>query len=94
MLERAVEDHLVRRVKETGGEIRKVVWAGHKGAPDRLAGWPSNKRHALVELKKPKGKGPEAHQSREHAKLRSIGFEVWVIHTKEQVDAFILEMTS
>ena len=94
MLERAVEDYLVKRVRETGGEIRKVVWAGHKGAPDRLAGWRQPKRHVLVELKKPKGKGPEAHQVREHAKLRAIGFEVWVIHTKEQVDEFIEEMTT
>ena len=71
MLEKTVEDHLVRRVAETGGQQRKVTWLGHKGAPDRLV-----------------------HQQREHKKLRAIGFEVRVIHTKEQVDEFILEMTS
>ena len=106
MLEKTVEDHLVRRVAETGGQQRKVTWLGHKGAPDRLVGWPAYEpadsaldrerpaRHVLVEMKKPKGPGAEAHQQREHKKLRAIGFEVRVIHTKEQVDEFILEMTS
>ena len=50
--------------------------------------------HVLVEMKKPKGPGAEDHQLREHKRLRAIGFDVRVIHTKEQVDAFILEMTT
>lgn len=36
MLERDIERHLVKRVKELGGECRKVQWVGHSGAPDRL----------------------------------------------------------
>jgi hypothetical protein len=34
--ERDIEAHLVRRVQELGGEIRKVQWIGRVGAPDRL----------------------------------------------------------
>ncbi len=35
MLERDIEAHLVRRVKELGGEVRKVQWVGRRNAPDR-----------------------------------------------------------
>ncbi len=92
MRERAVEEYLRRRVKETGGIVRKVVWPVHNGAPDRLCGWPHNQRHAFVEMKRPGGPTAEAHQLREHKRLRAIGFRVDVIHTKEQVDAYVLEM--
>lgn len=108
MLEITVEKYLAKRVRETGGEERKLVFPGRRGAPDRLVGWPQLEtpnprtlwthvrpaRNVLVELKKPKGPGAEAHQIREHKRLRAIGFDVRVIHTKEQVDAFILEMTT
>lgn len=35
-LEREVEAYLIKRVKELGGEVRKVKWIGRRGAPDRL----------------------------------------------------------
>lgn len=100
MRETTVEEYLDRRVKETGGFTRKVVWPGRRGAPDRLVGWPrtavrsGDAVHGLVEMKKPKGPGAEDHQLREHDRLRAIGFRVDVIHTKEAVDAYVLEMTS
>ena len=101
MLEKTVEKYLCDRVKATGGGHRKMTFPGHRGAPDRLVGWDWQHRristsnvHVLVELKKPKGAGAEDHQRREHKWLRSIGIDVRVIHTKEEVDAFILEMTT
>ena len=36
MRESTIERHLVKRVKELGGEVRKVAWVGRKSAPDRL----------------------------------------------------------
>ena len=36
MKESVIEKHLVKRVKELGGEVRKVQWIGRRGAPDRL----------------------------------------------------------
>lgn len=36
MRESDIEDYLVKRVKELGGEVRKVRWIGRRGAPDRL----------------------------------------------------------
>lgn len=36
LLERDIEDHLVKRAIALGGEVRKVQWVGRDGAPDRL----------------------------------------------------------
>lgn len=36
MRESDIEKHLVNRVVELGGEVRKVKWLGRRGAPDRL----------------------------------------------------------
>lgn len=36
MLERDIEDYLVKRVKAMGGEVRKVQWLGRNSAPDRF----------------------------------------------------------
>lgn len=40
MRESQVEKHLVKRVEETGGLIRKIAYRGRRGCPDRLVGWP------------------------------------------------------
>jgi hypothetical protein len=39
--ERDIERRLVERVKQLGGEVRKVSWIGRRGAPDRLAMLPA-----------------------------------------------------
>lgn len=49
--ERDIEDRLVERVRELGGEVRKVAWIGRVGAPDRLVMLPE--RGVVVD--------PEAH---------------------------------
>lgn len=36
MRESEIEAYLVARVKDLGGEVRKVKWIGRRGAPDRL----------------------------------------------------------
>lgn len=90
-----VEAHLKRRVKELGGEVRKLGWIGRANAPDRLvmlpfcpARWasqPNASRHPLVELKAP-GVKPSAAQLREHDRLRKAGFSVLVLDSVEAVD--------
>lgn len=92
-LEADDEDYFNRRVKETGGSTRKVQWPNRRGAPDRLAGWP-NERYAFVELKHPDQPwGLQDHQAREIARMRSWGLEVRVIQGRDQIDAFVMEMT-
>ncbi len=93
--ERDIEAHLVARVKEIGGEVRKVKWIGRRGAPDRLVMLPFRATfYALaevgqttiwVELKAP-GEKPKPHQAREHARMRAMGQQVMVIDSYEGVE--------
>lgn len=101
MRERDIERHLVARVKEMGGEVRKVEWIGRRGAPDRLVMLPSflpthgswlrentSRRTVWVELKAP-GVAPEAHQLREHERMRKMGQRVVVIDSIEGVEELL-----
>lgn len=104
MRERDIERHLVKRVKELGGEVRKVEWIGRRGAPDRLAMLPTRKwkdfvfgefrdkvkpaYSVWVELKAP-GVKAEAYQLREHDRMRKLGQRVVVIDSLEGVDELL-----
>ena len=86
-----IEQYLVKRVKQRRGFVRKVEWPGHRGAPDRIAAWPTRVGGPVfVELKAP-GEKPEPHQEREHARMRKAGLEVDVIDSFEGVDALFEE---
>lgn len=89
MRESEVEAYFIEQVKSAGGEVRKVKWVNKRGAPDRVA--MLNGAH-FVELKRPGGK-PEAHQAREHERMRKHGLKVYVIDTLAGVDCFIREIT-
>lgn len=94
--ERDIERHLVKRVKELGGEVRKVQWVGRRGAPDRLVMLPIpggiGKEEwdtaIWVELKAP-GKKAEPHQVREHERMRAMGQRVVVIDSIEGVEELL-----
>lgn len=103
MRERDIERHLVERVKALGGEVRKVQWIGRRGAPDRLVMLPQQRRErgvgvlapiivqarsVWVELKAP-GVKPEAHQLREHQRMRAMGQRVVVIDSIEGVEELL-----
>lgn len=94
MKESEIENHLVRRVKELGGEVRKVQWIGRKGAPDRLVmmpeGWDFNEPRwcCWVELKAP-GQKAKPHQAREHERMRAMGQRVEVIDSIEGVEELL-----
>lgn len=112
MRESDIERHLVRRVKELGGEVRKVQWIGRRGAPDRLVMLPAKHHKAWdgkttapgtvcwardwtqpalsiwIELKAP-GVKPEAHQLREHKRMREMGQRVVVIDSIEAVEELL-----
>ena len=96
MRESEIEKYLVKRVKELGGEARKVKWIGRNGAPDRLvmlprgetAIWNSWANTIWVELKAT-GKIAEPHQVREHQRMRAMGQRVEVIDSIEGVDGLL-----
>ena len=101
MKEKEVEAHLVKRVKELGGECRKVQWIGRIGAPDRLVMLPSQETYAdgqpipgfphqaiWVELKAP-GQKARPSQLREHERMRAMGQHVVVIDSIEGVEELL-----
>lgn len=87
MRESEIESYLKKRVKEIGGEVRKVQWIGRRGAPDRLVMLPG--RAALyVELKAP-GKTVTIAQTREHNRLRAFGQQVEIVDSLAGVDLLL-----
>jgi hypothetical protein len=96
MRESHIEAYLVARVKELGGEVRKVQWIGRRGAPDRLVmlplgyrvGFYSSCRTIWVELKAT-GVEAEPHQLREHARMAKMGQLVLVIDSRDGVDVLL-----
>lgn len=97
MRERDIEAHLVKRVKELGGEVRKVQWIGRVGAPDRLVmlpprrgsnGYAQDEATIWVELKAP-GAKPRPSQLREHDRMRGMGQWVEVIDSIEGVEELL-----
>ncbi len=94
MRERDIEAYIVERVKELGGEVRKVQWVGRRGAPDRLVMLPFaprglSQRAIWIELKAP-GVPAEQHQLREHERMRRMGQLVYVIDSIGAVDEVLL----
>ncbi len=85
VLERDVERHLVRRVKEAGGLALKWISPGMAGVPDRICVMPGG-RIVLVELKRPGG-ALRPVQVRVIGILQRLGAEVVVLNSKEQIDA-------
>ena len=86
--ERDIEKYLVKRVKEAGGEIRKVAWLGRRGAPDRVVFFNNT---YWVELKAP-GEKLRPEQIREHKRMYTQGVIVWVLSTFGSVDQFMDEI--
>lgn len=88
MRESVIEKYLVKRVKELGGEVRKIKWIGRRGAPDRLVMLPAQREYDStfwVELKAT-GEKPEPHQLREHERMQAMGQCVVVIDSIGGVD--------
>jgi len=87
MLERDVEDYLVKKVLQLGGKAYKWSSMSNRAVPDRICCLPQG-RIKLVECKAP-GKQPSPLQLKVIQYLRSLGNEVFVVDTKEKVDILI-----
>lgn len=90
--EAELEKYLLRRVKELGGDTRKVRWIGRNGAPDRLVLLPPRGIYPatafFVELKAP-GKQPTAAQRYEHVQLQSYGLRVAVVDSIDEIERIL-----
>lgn len=90
--ESVIEDHLRDKVLSLDGLCIKFVDPGQRGAPDRLVVFPGMPTF-YVELKRPHLGRLDDAQKRYHARLRARGQRVWTLWSKEEVDAFIAEVT-
>lgn len=92
MIERDVERRLVRRVRELGGEVRKVRWVGRNGAPDRVV-FLTGKPALWVELKRPGGRLRRC-QVREHERMRNAGQHVVVWSSIDEIEEGLSQWNS
>ena len=86
ILEKHVEDALVKRVKALGGTAEKFTSPARRSVPDRLVTLPNGKI-VFVELKAP-GKKATPKQTLDHDRRRTLGCDVRVIDTVEAANAF------
>ena len=84
MLEKEIENYLVRKIKNKKGIAYKFTSPGNSGVPDRLCLLPNGKIF-FVELKSP-GKKPRALQVNQITKITKLGQRVYVLDSKEKVD--------
>ncbi len=90
MREKEIEIKLTQAVKNMGGICPKFVSPGFDGMPDRIVLLPKG-RMAFVEVKAP-GKRPRPLQEARHRLLRRLGFKVYVLDDKNQIEKIISEV--
>lgn len=86
--ESQIESYHNDEVARLKGETRKVQWINRRGAPDRMTWIPGWHWPKMPEMKKP-GKGLEAHQRREHKRLKKMGVECFKLDSYVDVDRFL-----
>ncbi len=86
MLEKDIENALVRKVKTLGGMCEKFTSPGRRSVPDRIITLPNGKI-VFVEVKNT-GKKPTELQLRDHERRRALGCDVRVIDNMDDANAF------
>jgi hypothetical protein len=86
--ENVVENYLVKRVEAVGGAAEKHTNPGHRGDPDRLVSTPWG-FHCLVETKWADDAPLPEYQARRHKWWRARGMPVFVLKSRDAVDAFM-----
>ena len=81
VLEARVVSETKKAAKAAGFQHRKMKYVGQNGCPDDFF-WGQNGNLIIIEFKAP-GKEPEEHQAREIARLRKLGFKVFVVDNVE-----------
>lgn len=82
--EKEIEAYLRIRIKKLGGIAYKFTSPGNDGVPDRIILLPEGKIN-FVELKAP-GKKPSKLQKVQINRIKKLGYDVYVIDSKELVD--------
>ena len=89
--ENTVENPLVKAATDHGFWVRKCVWLGRRGAPDRVFAR-RGRGPVWIELKRPGGRdsGLEALQRIEIRRMREAGCEVHVCDSVKEAMAILL----
>ena len=87
MREKEIESALVKRVKENKGLCLKFTSPSMTGIPDRIILLPKGKV-GFVETKRPGGE-PRPIQKKRIKQFKNLGFKVYVLDTKENIDEII-----
>ena len=86
MIEKTVEDELVKQIKNLGGICWKFTVPSTSGVPDRIILYKG--KAYFVETKAP-GKKPRPVQRKMHRTMQEHGFPVTVIDKPDQIEPFI-----
>jgi hypothetical protein len=78
MKELSVEATVCAYAEDRGWLVRKIVYPGRRGAPDRH--FYKDGRLIIVEFKRPVGGVVSGNQKREHIRLMAAGFPVHLIN--------------
>lgn len=89
MLEKELENKLVKKVKSLGGRAYKFVSPGNAGVPDRLVVLPGG-RVGFAEMKRDKNHKPTQLQLKQITFLMRLNCFVQVIDSEEAIDAFLI----
>lgn len=84
MREKEIEQRLVMETARRGGKALKFVSPSYGGMPDRLVLLP-DERMGFVEVKAP-GQKPRPLQKKRHAMLQRLGYQVFVLDAKEDIE--------
>lgn len=87
MKEKTIEQKLVSEIKLLKGLCLKLSCPGFSGMPDRLILLPKGKI-GFVEVKR-KGEKPRPLQVSRHKLLSALGFKVFVLDDKKQIEEII-----
>jgi len=90
MLEKTIEQALVRATKKAGGIAPKLTSPANAGMPDRIIILPNGKI-CFVELKAP-GKKPRPLQTRQMQRLTNLGCMVRTLDNPQKIPELINEI--
>lgn len=88
-----IENYLRDRVKELGGQCRKVLYQGRAGSLDTWCFFPGG-RLLIVECKRPRKNSLDPLQEVELKFLVDNGFNAVWVNSKEQVDQVLKDFFS
>ena len=85
-----LQAYLKLRVKETGGQYRKVRWEGRVGCPDCFVWW-TWPQAAFIEIKA-EGDRLRKLQALEIERMKASGVPVFIARSRENLDEIIAKI--